>query len=262
MKRRQMLAAPGAGRAAFGPLRRRWHLVAVAFIVVVVGSLWQYAGPSAASRQMYVARQALRIAVLPAGAPTTYDDYLATQQEAAIARALAQGSALANPALDAPILARAPLYLPHSYSVTSASPALTATAIGQALSATNSGSEIALAARWSSAAVAQALIKAAGDVIIHADSALLLSGVSLPATSLTNATVSFSLVGAASQPTPDATSDANAWQVAISRIALGVLAGLLLVYVVEWFGAPSASPSRAEEATRVDEAQMRSVERS
>lgn len=220
-------------RVALAPLRRRWWFGALVLLLVAAGSLWQYIGPGAA-QHVYLVRQAYQIVVLPAGSSTTYSDYLAQQQEAAIARAMTSGGLLTSPTLDTAILARASHYLPYPYNADSSLAASSAASVGAALSATHSGSAVVITARWPSATVAAALARGAHDVLTSGNFTTLLAGVSLPAISPSSATISLDAQNEASQPTLDADAEAAARQTLITRLVLGLLAGLALAYGADW----------------------------
>lgn len=188
----------------------RWAGLIVAS-VLLLGALAQYAAAMSAVDE--VASAELRVVVMPESTASTSALLAARHDAEQIARQLAQGGVLADPALDAAI------------ADMTASPNVTAHDVGQALSAANSGSLVTLTARWHTAAGAEKLASAAVSVLTAGG----LTSVAeirmlVPAGAL--AQVQISRPPGAAQP--DASQQEDARRALAARVALSVIAGLLV----------------------------------
>jgi hypothetical protein len=200
---------------------RRWWWVLVV-VTLLIGGLsvirWWRTPPT------YDATHTVSIAILPAGMPSGQQSYLAEQQALAIARVVVSPGFLTAPAFNkalAHVLSTAP-----DQSLRQASP-LT---LGRALSASHSGSIISFTASWGSATGAEALARAAGAVLAQDNPEInaLLGGGDTPR---------FFITTDASPAVRDAVADAAARDALLMRLALGVLAGLLVMAtlgLLEW----------------------------
>ena len=200
---------------------RRWWWVLVV-VTLLIGGLsvirWWRTPPT------YDATHTVSIAILPAGMPSGQQSYLAEQQALAIARIVVSSGFLTAPAFDK-ALAHALSTAPDQ-SLRQASPL----ALGRALSATHNGSIISFTASWGSATGAEALAHAAGAVLTQDNPEIiaLLGGGDTPR---------FFVTAGVSPAVRDVVSDAAARDALLMRLALGVLAGLLVMAtlgLLEW----------------------------
>lgn len=208
-------------RRAVAAAQRRWWLVASLVLLVAAGSLIQYFGPGAAQRDSYNATRSLRIVVVPVGASTAYDGYVAEQQEDEIARMLTTGGVLSSGRLDDSIAARM-----RSHGVRGS------LSTAAALSATHSGNLVTLTARGRTTAEADAIATAAVETLSSAALASLLPSTPVPQS---GDALLVQVEGSASQPVRDATQDEAAmWQIA-TRIVLALVAGVFLTALLGWW---------------------------
>jgi hypothetical protein len=168
---------------------------------------------------VYVATRSVAIAMLPAGTPSAQDSYFAEQQTLATARSIVSPRFLTAPAFDRAIsqaLASAP-----DSTLRGASP-LT---LGRALSASHASNTITLTARWGSAAGAEALLTAATHTLASSDPAILalFGGGEAPR---------FLMASGSSHAVVDAETASAARNTLLLRLALAVLAGMLVMGTV------------------------------
>lgn len=222
-----------------------WALPLVVAAMVAVGALYQYAGPPAAARHVYIAAQPLRVVVPVAGAASSYDVYQAHQAEDAGARALVSGGLLQSERLDTAIAQEYAVERGHALETSTALvrnavvPAtVRASDVASALSATHTGNLVTLYARWHTPAGAQALLAAATQTLVSNEGtqALGASGTSAAPGAVFPAAIQAD--GGASGATLDSTVEAAALQTLLIRMAFAVAAGvvtlLALVAVVRW----------------------------
>lgn len=217
---------PSRVRGAMAAARRRWWLVVLLVLLVAAGSLVRYLGPGATQRDSYIATRSLRIVVVPVGASTAYDGYIAVRQEDEIARTLATGGLLSDARLDAAIAVR--------MRVDNLRGSLDAHAIASAtaLSASHSGNLITLTARGRTAAEADAIATAAVETLSSEALVSLLPSALVPQSS---DALLVQAVGSASQPMRDTARDAAAvWQI-LARIAIAIVAGIILTLLMGWW---------------------------
>lgn len=153
------------GAAQWRPVARqlRWLLPLAVALLVAAGALYEYAGPPAAARRVYVSTIQLRLGVPLPGARSTYDGYLARQTEDAAARAFASGAELQSQALDNAIAsqyAAGHAQLPQIALRAGIPQRISAPEVGTALSASHAGNLVTLAARWPTPQGARALLVA------------------------------------------------------------------------------------------------------
>ncbi|MGZ3639460.1 MAG: hypothetical protein ACXVCX_16660 [Ktedonobacterales bacterium] len=206
--------------------RRRWWLAALLVLLVAAGSLIQYFGPGAAQHDTYIATRSLRIGIVPSGASTAYDGYVAARQEDEIARTLATGGLLSDARLDDSIAVRM-----RSHGVRGSLSILASTAAA-ALSATHSGDLVTFSAQGRTPAEANALVTAFTEVLDSTMLSNLLPSTLHPSSS---ETLLVQAEGSASLPLRDVTQDAAAvWQIA-TRIAIAFVVGVFLTVLVGWW---------------------------
>lgn len=199
-------------------------LVALVIALVAFGQYVAHGG-------RYVASQAVAITATTPGATSSYGAYLETQKATGVAQALTTTAALTDGAFDAAALAQ--LRASAAYKDDASLHALTATTLGQTLSAQHQGTILTLTAGWKTQAGAQAIVTSAATALGQAAIRETLPGV--PAQGATDGTV----YGAIAQPdtltvAPD-TNDASAAQQTLeTRIGLGVAFGLLLGLALAW----------------------------
>jgi hypothetical protein len=195
---------------------RRWWWV-IALVTLLIASLaligWLR------TPTVYVATRSVAIATLPPGTPSAQDSYFAEQQTLATARLIASPRFLTAPTFDRAVshaLISAPDRTLHV-----ASPS----ALGRALSASHAGNTITLAAKWGSAAGAEALVAAATHVLASSDPAILaLFG--------SGEAPRFLVVSGNPRAVVDAETADAARNTLLLRLALGVLAGVLVTGTV------------------------------
>jgi len=205
----RLLAATALGGVRAALRHGRWFGLAVA-VVVVLGAVAQFAVAAGAVREVATAQ--LRMVVVPPAVADTSTILAARQDAEQIALLLVVSGVLADPALDAAIAAASGL------------PGVTAHQVGQALAATASGSLVTLAARWPTAAGAQALAGAASKVLGDGGLAMLPTVKQLlPAGAL----LQVQAVQPAGAAAPDGGAEAAARQALAVRLALAAIAGLL-----------------------------------
>ena len=204
-----------------------WLFPLVVALLIAGGALYQYAGPPAGARHVYVASQSLRIAVPLAGGASAFDAYVAHQAESAVAATLVSGGALQSQALDGEIANQySSLRGPLAAHFGPATPnTVTASQVASALSASHTGNRVTLFARWHTPAGAQALLTAAATALIA------------PGSTLAHVAGASQLVvvqadGPASTAALDASVEAAARQTLFVRLAFAVAAGLLTLLVV------------------------------
>lgn len=212
----RVVSSWGRGWSAWrAALRRGWWVGVLVAALVVLGAGAQYV--RAARAVPYVATQTLQLAPLEPPTASTSDIAAANAHAASIARLLASGGLLASPPLDAAIATRMRADDPTL-------PGVTPGAVATSLSATHDATLVTLRTQWSSAQEAEALLRAAVEV---------LRGGALAAEPAVVALISPGAVlrvAVAGAPT-GAVRDADALAVArgdlLARVGLGLLAGLL-----------------------------------
>jgi hypothetical protein len=206
-------------------LRRFWWASVAVVLVVAIGATAQYLR----APRDFVATQELQVAVLVGdqgnqgnqgnqGAPTAD---AAAQQASVLARDLSSSAALSSPALATAILAGLP-------SGESARLHASAPAVESALSATHNGMVVTLSAQWPTAKGANELVAAA--VAALQQNPALLAQLS-PLTFATGA----ARVQVSAPATPAvhvAAQEAAARDALLTRIAMGLLAALLLPFAL------------------------------
>lgn len=264
-------ADKGMGARRRGMPRLIWALPLIAAAIIAAGALYQFAGPPAAARHVYVASQQLRVVVPVAGAASSYEVYLAQQAEDAGARALVSRELLQSGQLDAAITqeyATEREHAPEAGAALAARAGVPATVrasdVAAALSATHTGNLVTLYARWHTPEGAQALLAAA--VITLTTEGVPNSSAPYPVVpagptgsvgrppdagpagnpaagrgSQTSAPMMIQADGAASGAMLDSAVEALALQTLLIRLAFAVAAGVMallaLVVVVRWTGA-------------------------
>ncbi len=212
-------------RGALAAAQRHWWLVALLVLLVAAGSLVQYVvGTGAAHRDFYIATRSLRIVVVPEGATTAYWGYVASRQENEIARTLVSGGLLSSAQLDEAIATR--MRADHFENPP------TARDIAAALAATHDGSLVILTARGRTPAEADAIATAATETLTATTVGTMVTPRLVPPA---GAGLLVQVEGSAGQPTHDTTqNEAALWQVA-TRVALALVAGILLALLVGWW---------------------------
>lgn len=203
---------------------RHWWLVALLTLLVGAGSFARYEAMGAAHHDSYIATRSLRIVVVPEGDATAYSDYAASRQEDEIARMLASGGLLSNAQLDEAIATRMRADRIEN------PPA--ARDIAAALSATHNGNLILLTVRGRTSAEAEALATAATETVNATT-----IGAMLPSIQALSAgeRLLVEVEGSSGQPTRDTTQrEAAVWQV-VTRVALALVAGMLLTLLLGWW---------------------------
>ncbi len=148
-----------SARGLLAGLRRRlWIAVAVVVLVAAV-AVARYAGPGAGARHRYVATQTLVVTVVPPDGGGAFATADARQMERTIALQLTTSAALRDPALDTAIMAR---FNADGGQVGT----VNAQAVAGALTATQDGNRVTLAARWPNPAGAGTLARAATEVLV------------------------------------------------------------------------------------------------
>lgn len=209
----------GWSASVLSVLRRGWWIGVLVAVLVVLGAGAQYA--RAVRAAPYVATQSLHIALLEPPTASTSAVAAADANAAGIARLLASGELLASPSLDAAIAARMHADNPSLAGVTPG-------AVAAGLSATHDmGGFVTLKARWASARGAEALLRAAvevlrGDALAGEPMVMALMAAGLP-----GALLRVDTAGAPSVAAPDVGALLAARGDLLARIGLGVLAGLL-----------------------------------
>ncbi len=212
-------------RGALAAARRHWWLVALLVLLVAAGSLVQYAvGTGAAHRDTYIATRSLRIVVVPEGASTAYSGAVASRQEDEIARTLVSDGFLSSAQLGEAIATRMRAdHIEHPP---------TARDIAAALSATHDGSLVILTARGRTPAEADAIAAAATETLNATTVGAMATSELMPSA---GEGLLVQVEGSAGQPTRDTTqNEAALWQV-VTRVALAVVAGVLLTLLVGWW---------------------------
>lgn len=228
-------AAPDAGMAQYASHMPRalWLLPLVVAVVIAAGALYEYAGPPAASRHVYVVSQALRVSVPVAGAASSYDAYTAHQKEDAVARDVASGGLLQARALDAAIAQEYAAERGRAPEAGSAGARATVSAgdVASALAATHTGNLITLYARWHTPGEAQALLRAAVATLTAEEVPNLpaLSPAVSGSGSQTAVSVLIQVDGAASGATLDGAVEAAATQTLLVRLGFAVAAGVVVL---------------------------------
>ncbi len=223
-------------RGALAAAQRHWWLVALLVLLVAAGSLVQYVvGTGAAHRDAYIATRSLRIVLVPEGASTAYSSYVAARQEDEIARTLVSSGLLSSAQLDEAIATR--MRADHIENPP------TARDIAAALAATHDGSLVILTARGRTPAEADAIATAATETLTATTVGAMVSSRLVPSA---GAGLVVQVEGSAGQPTRDTTqSEAALWQV-VMRVALALVAGILLALLVgSWVSMRSRAPRLA-----------------
>jgi hypothetical protein len=218
-------------RSAVVAAQRRWWLAALLVLLVAAGSLVQYVGAGVAQRDSYIATRSLRIVIVPSGASTAYDGYVAARQEDEIARMLTTGSLLSNGRLDDGIAVRM-----RSHGVRGSLSTLASTA-ADALSATHSGNLVTLTARGRTTAEADAVATAAVETLSSETLSSPVLASFLPSALIPQSddALLVQAEGTVSPPVRDATQDeAAVWRIA-TRIAIAFVAGVFLTLLVGWW---------------------------
>lgn len=211
-------------RVAMAAAQRRWWLAVLLVLLVAAGSLVQYVGAGTSQRDSYVATRSLRIVVVPIGASTAYDGYIAARQEGAIAQALATGGLLSGARLDEAIAA--------SMRADQSAGALAAHDIAAALSTTYSGNLVTFTARGRTSAEADAIATATVETLCSGALASLLPSALVPPS---DDALLVQVEGNASQPARDtAQNEAAVWQI-VTRVALAFAVGVLLTLLLGWW---------------------------
>ncbi len=165
---------------------------------------------------IYVATHAVTIVILPAGTPSAQESFFAQEQALATARRIVSPGFLTAPAFGRAVshaLASA-----TDHALREASPS----ALGRALSASHAGNTITLTAKWGSATGADALVIAAAAVLASGDLAILdLFG--------SREAPSFLVAPGGSHAMVDEETAAAARDTLLLRLALAVLAGILVM---------------------------------
>lgn len=211
-------------RVAMAAAQRRWWLAVLLVLLVAAGSLVQYVSAGTSQHDSYVATRSLRIVVVPLGASTAYDGYIAARQEGAIAQALATGGLLSDARLDEAIAA--------SMRADQSVGPLAAHGIAAALSATYSGNLVTFTARGRTTAEADAIATAAAETLSSGALASFLPSALVPPSG------DALLVQKESSASPPvrytAQNDVAVWQI-VTRIALAVVVGVLLTLLFGWW---------------------------
>lgn len=223
-------------RGALAAALRHWWLAALLVVLVAAGSLAQYVvGTSGAHRDVYVATRSLRIVVLPEGAATAYSGSVAARQEDEIARTLVSSGLLSSTQLDEDIAAR--------MRATGSAHPPTARDIAAALSATHDGSLVILTARGRTPVEAAAIATAATEAL---NATTVGAMVAAGQASSAGGRLLVQVEGSAGQPTRDTTqNEAALWQL-VTRVALALVAGILLTLLLGgWVSTRSRAPRLA-----------------
>lgn len=209
-----------------------WLLPVAVALVISAGAFYEFAGPPAAGRHVYVATQQMWLAVPVTGAGTTYDAYLARQEEDAAARTLATGGLLQSGTVDAEIAAQYAAERgrePPAGAGAGVPSTISSTNVGAALSATHTGNLVTLAARWQTADGARALLSAAVETLVRVGvpiSAAAESGAGAPTVVLAQ------VAGPESGVALDSAVEAVALDTLLARLGFAVAAGLVMLAVV------------------------------
>lgn len=237
-------AARGFGAALVGRLR----IALVIAAVITLGALVLYAAPWASWRHAYSATQEMVIVVAADGASSTYDAYVSRQEAERIARDIASGMVFSSftfaeavartlAAQHDLLVSRFGADIPRTISISDVAASLTATHTADAVS---------LTCHWSNAAGADALLSAAVSVLVASDDLRTLvpsdEGTQLPDAALARTASSAS----PSRLDPAATSAAR--QELLTRIAMGVIFGLIVALLLAWWSIRAAA-ARAQERT-------------
>ncbi|HEX6797279.1 MAG TPA: hypothetical protein VF116_06160 [Ktedonobacterales bacterium] len=208
-------------RWAILAMRRGWWIGVLVGVLVVFGAGAQYV--RAVRAAPYVATQTLHIALLEPPTASTSAVAVAAANAASIARLLASGGLLASPQLDAAIADR--MHADHP-----ALSGVTPGAVAGSLSATHdTGGFVTLRAQWASPTGAEALLRAAEEVLRGGALAGEPAVMALMIPGPPGVALRVDAAGAPSVPAPDAGALIAARGDLIARIGLGVLAGLLAV---------------------------------
>ncbi|HEX6542243.1 MAG TPA: hypothetical protein VF040_10850 [Ktedonobacterales bacterium] len=200
-------------------VRRWWWVFVVVTLAISTLSLigWVRTPP------VYVAARTVYVAVVPAGMPSGQASYFAEQQALAVARTIVSPGFLTAPAYEQAV-SRALASTPD-HSLRDASPQT----LGQALSASHSVTTITMAASWGSAAGASALATAAADALAQSNPAVLAL---LSEGNSSGEAPRFMVDSHAPPVVRDATAIDSARGTLLLRLALSVLAGLLVMGMV------------------------------
>jgi hypothetical protein len=222
--------SPSSARASMpdlGALRRFWPAALTLALLVALGASVQFV----TAPHHYTASQELRVGALATSIPSpSAQESDPVAQAGTVARALSSQGVLASPQLARAILA-------HVSAAEQASQRMSVSAVAAALSATHSEGIITLSALWASPSGAEEILAAAVDTLQH-DAALLAS--------LAPSAVSARLqaVAPASPATRAAGEESGAWATLLTRLALGVVAALLLPYALAWVVPAAVSAPR------------------
>jgi hypothetical protein len=204
-------------------VRRGWWLFILAVILASGLSLLGYARrtPHYLSKQSYV------ILVTPASASTTYDLYQAGVWEETIGHALAEGRLTTavggfTALIDAQLARYTGAGVPRN---------LSSTQLRQSLAWSNSGNSVLLTASWTTPAGVSALVRATTAALESGDLAhVTIWRGALPPQMVARIIPS----GPAIAPALDQSRQAAAEQLLLTRLVLGVAAGILLLLIWEW----------------------------
>jgi hypothetical protein len=204
-------------------LRRGWWLFVLA---VVLASGLAVVGYARRTPQ-YQSEQSYFILVAPPSASTSYDLYQAGVWEETIGHALAEGRLTTvvggfAPQIDAQLAKYTGAGVPHNLSPTQ---------LKQSLVWSNSGDSVLLTAYWTTPEGASALVRATTAALESGD----LSHVTIWRGALPPQMVARVIPsGPATPPAPNQSRQAAADQLLLTRLLLGVAAGVLLLLIWEW----------------------------
>ena len=210
--------------------RRRlipWGAGALVAVVIALVALGQYAAHGGRS----IASEAVAITATTPGATSSYGAYLETQKATGVAQTLTTTAALTNATFDAAALAH--LRASAAYKGDASLHTLTASALGQTLTAQHQGTILTLNAGWTTQTGAQAIVTSAVAALGQVATQQALPGVS--AQTAADGTV----YGAIAQPdtltvAPDQNAASAAEQTLLTRLGLGAAFGLLLGFALAW----------------------------
>lgn len=204
-------------------VRRGWWLFVLAVILASSLSLLGYARRTS----QYQSERNYVILVTPPSASTTYDLYQAGVWEETIGHALAEGR-LTTVGGEFASLIDAQLAMVKAVGVPLN---LSPTQLQQSLVWSNSGNSVLLTASWTTPEGATALVRAATAALESGD----LTHVTIWRGALPPQMVARIIPsGPATPPALDQSREAAAQQLLLTRLALGVASGLLLLLIWEW----------------------------
>jgi hypothetical protein len=226
-------ALRSAAREVLAAMRRQLWVAVLVTMLVAVLAIIRYGSVSSASRQQYTATQALVVQVLPPGGGGAY---AATAQQLAdqLNSILASGAPLATPGFTRAVAAqidkdRDQVGARFGARAATALTGFDSHAVQVALTTSQAGENVVVTARWSTAAGAWALAKAAGEVLV-ANPGLALGA--LPA-DMDGASLRVVPQGAVTAPVHDPAPEDAARARLVETILLGLAVGLALAYAAD-----------------------------